>query len=124
MEPDAAIAHISKAFDVEGKVMALSKTSRCFMDLIDVEWPILQAPMAGTSTPEMAAAVSNAGALGQLAVGTATAEAASKAIQYVRAETGRPFNINVFCHEEPRRYFTYPRPAVPLQCASAAARRR
>ena len=36
---------------------------------IGVDLPIIQAPMAGTSTPEMAAAVSNAGALGSIAVG-------------------------------------------------------
>lgn len=83
--------------------MTFPKTSRRFMDLIDVDWPIVQAPMAGTSTPEMAAAVSNAGALGSIAVGAATVEAASKAIQHVRLGTSRPFNVNVFCHGKPRR---------------------
>jgi nitronate monooxygenase len=29
------------------------------LGLLGIEWPIVQAPMAGTSTPEMAAAVSN-----------------------------------------------------------------
>ena len=33
---------------------------------LDIDYPIIQAPMAGVSTPELAAAVSGAGALGSL----------------------------------------------------------
>lgn len=36
---------------------------------LNIRYPIIQAPMAGVSTPEMAAAVSNAGALGCISVG-------------------------------------------------------
>jgi nitronate monooxygenase len=60
--------------------------------------PLIQAPMAGVSTPAMAAAVSNAGALGFLGVGAMTADAARKAITQTRALTARPFGVNVFCH--------------------------
>jgi NAD(P)H-dependent flavin oxidoreductase YrpB (nitropropane dioxygenase family) len=60
--------HEQSGIGVKGKAMALSRTSRRLIDLIGVEWPIVQAPMAGTSTPAMAAAVSNAGALGSIAV--------------------------------------------------------
>lgn len=60
--------------------------------------PIIQAPMAGTSTPAMAAAVSEAGGLGSLGVGAMDAEGARKAIRETRALTGRPFNVNLFCH--------------------------
>jgi len=60
--------------------------------------PIIQAPMAGVSTPAMAAAVSNAGGLGSLGVGATNAAGAHKMIQDTRALTGKPFNINVFCH--------------------------
>ena len=41
---------------------------------IGVSLPIIQAPMAGVSTPEMAAAVSNAGGLGSIGVGAVDAE--------------------------------------------------
>jgi nitronate monooxygenase len=41
------------------------------LDLIGIDLPIVQAPMAGTSPPAMAAAVANAGALGSLGVGAA-----------------------------------------------------
>ena len=39
------------------------------LKLLDIRLPILQAPMAGVSTPAMAAAVSNAGGLGAIGVG-------------------------------------------------------
>jgi nitronate monooxygenase len=40
---------------------------RRLTELFGIEHPIIQAPMAGPSTPELAAAVSNAGGLGSLA---------------------------------------------------------
>ncbi|MDF9297497.1 nitronate monooxygenase [Geobacillus stearothermophilus] len=59
--------------------------------------PIIQAPMAGgVSTPELAAAVSNAGGLGFLAGGYKTAEAMRKEIHELRTLTDRPFGVNVF----------------------------
>ncbi|MEB3751720.1 nitronate monooxygenase [Geobacillus sp. FSL W8-0032] len=59
--------------------------------------PIIQAPMAGgVSTPELAAAVSNAGGLGFLAGGYKTAEAMRAEIHKLRALTDRPFGVNVF----------------------------
>ncbi|WP_122073126.1 nitronate monooxygenase family protein [Pseudophaeobacter sp. EL27] len=65
---------------------------------IGIDWPIFQAPMAGVSTPAMAAAVSEAGGLGALGIGAATPEQARKMIRATRALTDKPFNINVFCH--------------------------
>jgi nitronate monooxygenase len=70
---------------------------------IGIETPIIQAPMAGVSTPAMAAGVSNAGGLGSLGIGAMDVDAARKVIRDTRALTDRPFNINVFCH----------RPATP-----------
>jgi nitronate monooxygenase len=61
--------------------------------------PIIQAPMAGVSTPELVAAVSNAGGLGSLGVGASTADDARKAIRRTKALTNRPFNVNLFAHE-------------------------
>ncbi len=66
-----------------------------------IESPIVQAPMAGISTPEMAAAVSNAGALGSIGIGSVDAENARRMIVDVRAKTDRPFQVNVFCHRPP-----------------------
>ncbi|WP_144156644.1 NAD(P)H-dependent flavin oxidoreductase [Paraburkholderia sp. BCC1885] len=71
---------------------------RALLRLLNVEKPIFQAPMAGVSTPALAAAVSNAGGLGALGVGAMNAAGARKVIKETQALTSKPFNVNVFCH--------------------------
>lgn len=66
---------------------------------LGIELPIVQAPMAGVSTPAMAAAVSNAGALGSIGVGATNAAGARRMIAEVRERSQRPLNVNVFCHQ-------------------------
>jgi nitronate monooxygenase len=68
------------------------------MARMGVKLPIVQAPMAGVSTPAMAAAVANAGALGSVGVGATNAAGARAMIEALRARTNGPFNVNVFCH--------------------------
>lgn len=63
-----------------------------------IDYPIIQAPMTGVSTPELAAAVSGAGALGSLGLGSSTIEQAEALINQTRRLTSRPFNVNLFCH--------------------------
>ena len=65
--------------------------------------PIIQAPMAGVSTPALAAAVSNAGGLGSIGIGASTALQARQAIEETQALTPRAINVNVFCHAPARR---------------------
>lgn len=65
---------------------------------LGVTIPIVQAPMAGVSTPCLAAAVSNAGGLGSLGVGAVDAADARAMIETTRAQTDRPFNVNLFVH--------------------------
>jgi nitronate monooxygenase len=72
-----------------------------FADLI-ARLPLLQAPMAGVSTPAMAAAVSEAGGLGAIALGAGDADRAAATIAETRARTERPFNVNLFVHAPPR----------------------
>ena len=67
--------------------------------LFGVDLPIVQAPMAGVSSPAMAAAVANAGGLGSVGVGATNATGAGKMIAEIRERTNRPFNVNVFCHQ-------------------------
>lgn len=69
---------------------------------LGLRWPIFQAPMAGVSTPAMAAAVTNAGGLGALGLGAATPEQARAMIRDTRAATDGPFNVNLFCHAPAR----------------------
>ena len=63
--------------------------------------PLIQAPMAGVSTPALAAAVSNAGALGSLGLGASDATGAHAMIAETRERTGRPFAVNLFVHATP-----------------------
>lgn len=60
--------------------------------------PIIQAPMAGVSTPAMAATVSHYGGLGSLGVGAMTAKQAQASIDQFRALSQGPLNVNVFVH--------------------------
>src|SRR3954452_15792269 len=70
--------------------------------------PIVQAPLAGgPSTPELAAAVSEAGALGFVAAGYQTPTAMSEEIAVTRALTDEPFGVNLFA-------------ATPTEAPSAA----
>src|SRR5690606_5154056 len=73
------------------------------LERLDLSAPIIQAPMAGVSTPALAAAVSDSGALGSIGVGATDAAGASAMIGEVRALTGRAFNVNLFVHAAPRR---------------------
>jgi nitronate monooxygenase len=66
---------------------------------LGIRYPIIQAPMAGTSTPELAAAVTNAGGLGSLGIGANTVEQARQSIEATRRLTRGTFNVNVFCHQ-------------------------
>jgi nitronate monooxygenase len=75
------------------------------LETLGITVPVVQAPMAGTSTPALAAAVSNAGGLGSISVGAVGAAEAERMIDETRSLTKRPFNVNVFCH----------RPATPRQ---------
>ncbi|HCM4296284.1 TPA: nitronate monooxygenase [Klebsiella quasipneumoniae subsp. quasipneumoniae] len=73
------------------------------LSLLDIDYPLIQAPMAGASTPALAAAVSHAGALGSLGLGASTVAQAEAMIVATRQLTDRPFNVNLFCHAPPRR---------------------
>ena len=57
--------------------------------------------MAGATTPELAIAVCNAGALGSLGLGAASADKARAEIEAVKAGTDGAFNVNFFCHARP-----------------------
>src|SRR6476619_968897 len=70
-----------------------------FLHWLGIELPIIQAPMAGVSTPEMAATVSNAGGLGSIGVGPSDAQTPRQMIAAVRSRTDRLFQVNVFCHQ-------------------------
>jgi nitronate monooxygenase len=70
-------------------------------DLLGIELPIIQAPMAGAQASAMAIAVSNAGGLGSLPCAMLTADGLRKELETIRAHTNKPFNVNFFCHAAP-----------------------
>ncbi|MCG8292008.1 NAD(P)H-dependent flavin oxidoreductase [Pseudomonas entomophila] len=74
---------------------------RRILDLLGIEVPILQAPMAGASGAAMAIAVGNAGGLGALPCAMLTIEQVHGEIEAFRAACQGPLNLNFFCHQPP-----------------------
>jgi len=70
-------------------------------ELLTIKYPIIQAPMLGVSTPEMAAAISNEGGLGSLAVGGLSPELTQQLIRQAKTLTAKPFAVNLFTHNVP-----------------------
>lgn len=70
-------------------------------NLLGVELPLIQAPMAGVQLHGLAAAVSNAGALGSLPCAMLDAAGLRKELQVLREKTSKPYNLNFFCHTPP-----------------------
>lgn len=68
---------------------------------LNLSLPLVQAPMAGVSTPAMAAAVCEAGGLGWIALGASDAAGAAAMIADLCARTTRPFAVNLFVHAAP-----------------------
>lgn len=68
-----------------------------FLRRLGIEHPIIAAPMGGgPSTPALVAAVSNAGGMGSIAGAYLTPAQLADEIRRVRAETDRPFAVNLF----------------------------
>ena len=70
-------------------------------NLLGIDLPIVQAPMAGVQGSAIAIAVSNAGGLGSLPCAMLTPQALHAELEALRAGTARPYNVNFFCHEPP-----------------------
>lgn len=71
-------------------------------ELFGIDLPIIQAPMAGVQGSALAMAVSNAGGLGSLPCAMLGVEAMRSELAAIKAHTDRPFNVNFFCHAQPR----------------------
>ena len=74
---------------------------RRLLDLLGIEHPIVQAPMAGATTPAMAAASANAGCLGSLGCAMMGPEVYRGKVEETRGRTNRRVNVNFFCHRPP-----------------------
>ncbi|KTD67081.1 2-nitropropane dioxygenase [Legionella steelei] len=66
-------------------------------DQIGLKFPLIQAPMAGgPTTPELVAAVCNAGGLGSLGAGYMNPPEIREALRKIRELTNKPFAVNLF----------------------------
>ena len=72
------------------------------IELLDIEHPIIQAPMAGASTPQMAVAAANAGGMGSLGCAMQTVDQVTADMHQIRQHTNRAINLNFFVHQKPR----------------------
>ncbi|MDD1979326.1 nitronate monooxygenase family protein [Pseudomonas putida] len=72
------------------------------LDLLGIELPIIQAPMAGSTGSAMAIAVSNAGGLGSLPCATLNLEQIRTELQTFSQASSGPLNVNFFCHQPPQ----------------------
>ena len=70
--------------------------------LLGIELPLIQAPMAGVQDSALAVAVSNAGGLGSLPCAMLGPDALRAELTKIRAQTTRPYNVNFFCHRPPQ----------------------
>ena len=71
------------------------------ISLLGNKHPIIQAPMAGSTTVELVAAVSNAGGIGSMGYSETPTEQIMEDAVKIRKLTDKPFNLNFFAHDVP-----------------------
>jgi len=76
-------------------------TDRRLIDLLGIEHPIIQAPMAGPNTSALAIAVSQAGGLGSLPCAMLSPEQIRAELNLIRQQTSASCNVNFFAHTPP-----------------------
>ena len=69
--------------------------------MLGLQWPIIQAPMAGAQGSALAVAVCEAGALGSLPAAMLSPVALRDELAAIESQTSRPYNVNFFCHTPP-----------------------
>ena len=69
--------------------------------MLGLQWPIIQAPMAGSQGSALAVAVCEAGALGSLPAAMLSPVALREELAAIESQTSRPYNVNFFCHTPP-----------------------
>jgi nitronate monooxygenase len=74
---------------------------RRILDLFRIEFPIIQAPMAGPTLSDMVIGVAEAGGLGSLPTANLSPAQVGSELEAIRRGTRRPINVNFFCHAPP-----------------------
>jgi nitronate monooxygenase len=91
------LTEIGRAWDRD----EMTTRSAAFCERLGIEAPIVQAPIGGISTPELAAAVSNAGGLGMIGLAGLPLHRVEARVRATRELTGRPFGANVILATSP-----------------------
>ena len=73
--------------------------AKALMEFFGVRYPIFQGPYGG---PALASAISNAGAVGHVALWSTTPEVARAIVTQIRSQTKQPFIVNYVLSFEPR----------------------
>ncbi len=68
---------------------------------LGIQYPVIQAPMFGVSTVEMAVAAAKANCLGSLALADLSADQSVELIRQMKKKTDQPFAVNIFVHDIP-----------------------
>lgn len=71
-------------------------------NLLDIQYPIVQSPMFGVTTPQMTAATSNLGCLGSLALADLDSDNCVRLINETQKLTDKPFAVNIFVNQIPQ----------------------
>ncbi|MDR3469272.1 MAG: nitronate monooxygenase family protein [Xanthobacteraceae bacterium] len=72
---------------------------RRLLELLGIEVPIIQAPMAGVQDVDIAVAAAQGGALGSLPCAMWTPDKAREQVNIFRQRVAAPVNLNFFCHQ-------------------------
>ncbi len=70
-------------------------------ELLGIELPIIQAPMAGSHLGDLAVAAAESGALGSLPCAMLSVDDMRRELSAIRARTSKPINVNFFVHTPP-----------------------
>src|ERR1700681_359997 len=98
-----------------GRREALPMATNDLLHRLGINLPIIQGPMGGgPSTPELVAAVSNAGGLGSLGAAYLTPDEITETIRRIKALTGKPFNVNLFAGGHTSKTDADPGPMLAL----------
>lgn len=84
--------------EVLDNVVVRDWPNRRLRDLLDIEMPIIQVPMAGSDPVDLARSVSSTGAPGSLAYALLSPDAVRENARAIGEGLNRPLNLNFFCH--------------------------
>lgn len=87
--------------DAGRRMIPREGTLRRGLELLGVELPIIQAPMAGAATAALVASVAEAGGLGSLPCALLGPAQLRAELGLIRQRTSKPINLNFFCHAAP-----------------------